>query len=725
MRQVFLWFFLIVLAANVTAEVRTLAEFYPRLDQAASVLKAEADLQAQRSDLLAKESQQGWEMFGGVSAGYQKSPFAREPFGRYVDPTARIGLRYPLLGSAEKQQRVVEDASTQVRIEHIRLDWSRRLAQLFLEENYAAYWGGQRMLALNDAYAGLREVMEGVLSRRREAGLLLESDRFEFLSNFEQADYARLGFSDSQGQALMRLAHLIDADVEPFEAVRPVLRPIAGTPELDIEQPDLKILQAQIEYLERAVATERWQGVDSDFTLTQSGGSAIPLPATSETQFGYGAVASLNVRMPLQIVTYQRAEQSRLRSQIVGLRTEYTRRSQELDIEFRSAVNRYQRLGQQINFQRARLDAARESVRERYLRLNALDEDVLEKYIQAVSAYYRVAVDYVDAETEQWKAHVRLRQFVSSLSAGEGERNYPDAELTRLLDPLQRSREALGGRPIAGKGRLSVASLSDAPPLAIPASVSQRFAVYVWNSHAVLAQPGFWKQSEAFKVGRVLLSLDGQQIKSVASDSKPLRLFLEKAHRRGVKVELLLGDPNWILPEGRDGLWQIVAALKDADFDGLHLDIEPDQLESGISGQERLNAFLETIRQAKKRSPWPVGISIHPRYLSEESSVGLCVPCQLEKAGVREVAVMFYSINTRKIVATLKPVMQKHPELTFSLAQSVERKLEPDTSYAHQPRRKFAESMRQLDEQLQAPNFGGLVIQSWQDWNEYMHENPL
>jgi hypothetical protein len=429
--------------------------------------------------------------------------------------------------------------------------------------------------------------------------------------------------------------------------------------------------------------------------------------------------------MPLQIATYQKEEQSRLRSQLSSLRTEYARRCQELDVEFLSVLNRYQRLNQQIRFQRSRLDAAGESVRERHLRLRSLDEDVLEKFIQAINAYYRVVIDYVDAETEQWKAHIRLRQFVSSLSPEGGERTYPDAELTALLAPLQHAGEILDGRPIARKVQWEVISSSEVSRFAILESVGLEFAVYLWNSGAVLVQPDFWEQSAELKVKRVLLSLDDRQIKAAAADPQPLRRFLEQARHRGVKVELLLGDPSWILPEARAGLWQIVETLKGFDFDGLHLDIEPDQLEEKLSSRERLTEFLETIRQAKIHSPWPVGVSIHPRYLGEGESGGHCVPCRLEEAGIREVAVMFYSLNTRKIVQTLKSVMQKHPGLLFSLAQSVEGELPPASSYAHKPRRQFEKAMQQLVAQLRAPNFGGLVIQSWQDWNEYIHENPL
>ncbi|HNJ73212.1 MAG TPA: hypothetical protein PL129_11960, partial [bacterium] len=60
-----------------------------------------------------------------------------------------------------------------------------------------------------------------------------------------------------------------------------------------------------------------------------------------------------------------------------------------------------------------------------------------------------------------------------------------------------------------------------------------------------------------------------------------------------------------------------------------------------------------------------------------------------------------------------------------SLAQSLERELGPENSYAHKPQTTFLQAMKQLQEQLRAPNFTGLVIQSWQDLGNYLHENTL
>lgn len=716
---------LILFAVNAEAQVRTLAEFYPHLDQAASVLKTQADLEAQRFHLQANEAQKGWEVFGGVAGGYQKSPFAREPFGRFFDPTARIGLRYPLLGSAEKQERAISDAQAQVKIETIRHDWSKKLAALFMEENYAAYWSAQRMLALNDAYIYLRDAgnVEKILRKRNEAGLLLMSDYFEFLSTFEQAERARLEFINNKEQALARLTHLTNTLVAPFEAIKPGLNNVASRLSYDINQSDLEILQTQIDNLRKIRDTENWQGIDSDVSVVAFGGPAIPHPSPDAAQFGYGGAVGFNFRMPLEIVSYRKNEQSRLNSQLISFQAEYTRRDQELDLEFKSMLGRYQQLIQQIKFQQTRLDAAREAVRERYSRMHALDGDVIEKYIQAINTYYRTAIEYVEAETEQWKLHIRLRQFTSTLNH-VAEAVHPDSDLIRIIEPLQKAGQFFAKQVATNTKPLRLVSSNEyAENLLIPAQVS--FSVYAWNYEDIQTQPDFWEKCGSLGIHRVLLSLNQRQIRSVATHPSPFKRFLQNAKRQGIKVELLLGDPGWILPKERIKLLEIIQVLKQIDFDGLHLDIEPEQLTGELTGKRKLEEFAETIHRAAAVSPWPVAISIHPRYLTDEASFGLCMLCQFKAADVKEITVMYYSLNLQKIITVMKSAMQQHPEIMFSLAQSLERELGPENSYAQKSPAFFRRAMQQLDNQLQALNFKGITIQSWKDWEIYLDENSL
>lgn len=719
--------FLLLLIAPLTksaaAGVRLLSEFNAHLDQAASVLKAQADLEAQRSNLLAQEALKGWEVFGSVSGGYQRSPFAREPFGHFFDPMARIGVRYPLLGSAERRQRAVEDAATQVRIEGIRLDWSKRLAALFIEENYAAYWSAQKMLALTDAYTRLRnDGVDRLLLKRQEAGLLFKSDYFEFLSAFDRAERTHIEFSNNKSHALMRLAHLTNSVILPFEAVKPPLAEIQNTVIQDIDQPDLRILQAQIDNLQNIREIESWQGIDSDVSMTAFGGPAIPHPSPpgDGMQWGYGGAVGLNFRMPLEIISYRKNEQSRLNSQLISLRADFTRRDQELQHEFHALLNSYQQLVQQIKFQRTRLVAARELIRESGLRLRVMDGDVIEKYFKAINAYYRVAIENVEAESEHWKLHIRLRQFLA-VAENQGRDHYPETDVAMLLEPLHLASDFLGNKDAK---LVPVKAAKPAEPV-YPEIVSSQFAVYVWNFEQLINRTDFWGKKQSNAINRVLISLNAQEISAASANPARLAGFIRDARQRKKKVELLLGDPDWILPQFRAHLLNHIRALKQFEFDGLHLDIEPDQLESALTGERRLTEMLETIRQVMAISPWPVGVSIHPRYLQQESSHGVCVPCKLKEFGVKEIAVMYYSMNIQAIVSTLQSVMQQYPALVFSLAQSLERELGPENSYAHKPRRIFSDAMQQLQDQLQRSNFGGLIIQSWQDWENYLYENSL
>lgn len=481
-------------------------------------------------------------------------------------------------------------------------------------------------------------------------------------------------------------------------------------------------MRAQIENLQNARETEKWQGIESDFSATVFGGPAIPHPSSDAAQYGYGGAVGFNIRMPLEIVSYRKNEKSRLNSELNSLHAEYRHRDQELNLEFNSLLNQYQSLTQQVNFQLTRLDAARENVRERFLRLQVLDGDVLEQYLRAINQYYRTAVEYVEAETEQWKIHIRLRQFIILENAVHTL--HSDPHPLAITKPLLQATQFLGleSENEGEANTLKAANVSTYPNYR---QTHTGYGVYVWDYSELLKQSEFWQLSRTFGINRILLSLNADEIASVANDATQLNGLLREARHHNMKIELLLGDPDWILPENRDHLVRIIMALKHIDFDGLHLDIEPDQLESQLEGKARLDAFLESIRQAAAVSVWPIGVSIHPRYLEEQSSYHLCIPCQLENAGVREIAVMYYSMSIDSIVQTLQSAMTRHPGLTFSLAQSLERELGPENSYATQPQALFRKAMQVLRRQLQSPNFGELIIQSWHEWKTYHYENSL
>ena len=116
-----------------------------------------------------------------------------------------------------------------------------------------------------------------------------------------------------------------------------------------------------------------------------------------------------------------------------------------------------------------------------------------------------------------------------------------------------------------------------------------------------------------------MLSFTAPQIEALGGEPARGRLqaFVRTAERRGFGVRLLLGEPSWILPEHRGDLIALLKALSGLPFAGVNLDLEPNQLdEAGLGTTYLLEELLKTLADAKLASPWPVALSIHPRYMA-------------------------------------------------------------------------------------------------------------
>ena len=127
--------------------------------------------------------------------------------------------------------------------------------------------------------------------------------------------------------------------------------------------------------------------------------------------------------------------------------------------------------------------------------------------------------------------------------------------------------------------------------------------------------------------------------------------------------------------------------------------------------------WLATIQAARNISPWPVGVSIHPRYFDPENGWPDLGP-SLIRIGVSEVALMIYVTDAEMVRARASRIMEEMPQLRFSVSQSVEPSLSSQESHSGVGRERFLENMEQLKSQIAQPNFSGLIVQDWRYWQE-------
>jgi len=297
-------------------------------------------------------------------------------------------------------------------------------------------------------------------------------------------------------------------------------------------------------------------------------------------------------------------------------------------------------------------------------------------------------------------------------------------------------------------------------------------ALYLWHSAEWLSDSATELGERKFRaihaagIERLLISLDAAQMRRVSADPSPLTRAVRNTREHGFKVELLLGEPDWIRPERRAELRRLIEALKSVPFDGLHLDLEPAQIDPSAekrpallgepdwirperraelrrliealksvpfdglhldlepaqidpSAEKRpalLGWLAETLASASAASPWPVALSVHPRDLDvpvgDSSFVEVLHRLRISPT------LMVYVANPDRAVEIAEPLLGRHPELSFSVALSLEQSLGRDESlwsYTESERRRRIE---RIEAQLAAANFSGLTLELEDAWRD-------
>ena len=255
-------------------------------------------------------------------------------------------------------------------------------------------------------------------------------------------------------------------------------------------------------------------------------------------------------------------------------------------------------------------------------------------------------------------------------------------------------------------------------------------AVYVWDSRELFSRlqnrERYWKFLRRLSIDRLLVSLDAAQIAELRQRPAPLSGFLQNARKRGVKVELLLGEPTWIEPKGREQLVELIAGLWDFPFDGLHLDIEPDQIYQQPLSREQFDNWVRSMTTAARASPWPTAISVHPRYFRDTPYRDWGLAERLREAGIEDVTLMIFNSKPENVAGVATPILAAAPQLRFRVAQSVEPQLDAAESHARKSRADFENSMDRLQQLLQPQaNADGIVVQAWADLMRMGYESEI
>ncbi|WP_077530218.1 TolC family protein [Vreelandella utahensis] len=670
-----------------------------RMENGPEVQAAQAEQRALTDERRDRADERGWSLFGGATAGrFQEL----EPNAGRVDYTgygAQVGLRYPLLGTL----RARTEALVRARTAEQRQKHQRQLAEteqrLRLRMTYIDWWEAQQYQRLCQELVPLAED-ELALVRQRAGNQDLRTSEQMLL---EQRWSRRLNSCRRRAEREAELHRRLEAisGVSMPANARAESEPLPLEPaSAEQWQPLIQqhpLMAAQQSTLEAARRTrhDRWyHDVDADFTLAQQFDWRDDIPGT-----GTGLVAGFRFEVPLGALS-GRAGDGAATERFRAARHELTATRDRLSRNLSDALEQYRSALAETRDQQRQVKLSRRVEGERQARDSVDDGDGFMALrlarVQSAGAMH----DFIRSWRNAWQEEAQLRLLASHAETdarylGEQGLPWPGADARGSDKPVQMANESGRANDRSGWSR----------------------AVYVWDSTRLLAPDTRASELTALQEAgfdTLHIGLSANQLSGTPELAKRLRETLAAAHERGLRVTLLLGEPGWIQPDQRSRLRDLIRRLAGLEFDGLHLDLEVEQLGWPVA-DERLEDWLATVAMAKRASPWPISLVSHRRWFSPDPE-GLCIPCRLSDMGIRSITLMIYTTNEASMLERTRRIAAHWPSLRFQVAQSAETDLAAENSWHGTP----ADTLQALEQDWQRTLMpAGVAGIAWQDWTGY------
>lgn len=669
------------------AQPLTINQALERAGDGAGVRAANAQMQARYAERAQRSSESGWEMFGNANVGRYHELVTEDLRNDYYGRSLAVGVRYPLLGSLRKRLDAVHDSDRDASLAQIEQGYRRAQQRLAVRSAYADWWRASEELRLCKGVPQAAREAESQLAERLANHWVLPSDA-QLIRSQWQAISDRCAL---QGELIEDVRASLNSLGVPLQAGdTPVAAALADHPQgLQAWAPQLNSnpriagRDTELANAERRREQPWYTAIDSYFNVTQSFEQR-----SGAADNGSGLAVGLTFSAPVDLLDYgssrKREGEARYQAAVQAREQEQGDLLRELGkviAQQRRSVNEYQRLNQRREGlqtllaerrQRGSLDAGDASM--------ALQQAQIDDYnagFAQISAWHRV-----------WLQEAALRLF------GDDSQAF-DALLGASRLQWQQQRPTTSStQPAWSQG------------------------VYIWESQALLdpaRRSAELARLRSAGMHQLNLGLNRHQVQDLGTTRAQLADLLRAAHGQGMQVNLLLGDPNWILPAHRSGLLNLVRQLASLPFDGVHLDLEVEQLGWPVP-EQRLSDWLQTLREARAASAWPLMLSSHPRWFEGERSDAPCVPCELEKIGVAQVSLMIYTRSADKSTQRALDIARRWPALKMRLAQSVEVDQSPRISWAGSSHGELQQQTRHWQDALRPAGLNGIDWQSWTDF---------
>ncbi|MDF2567689.1 MAG: hypothetical protein K0R90_1145 [Oscillospiraceae bacterium] len=725
--------------SNVPATLLSLEQIEPLIINGPEVLAALSAISRDEALEVLARQKAGAKYFGGVNYGYSNEPKfdTSEDKNKYNKLSITGGLNFPLLGTLQKEKiGKLEAEIAALESKHYASMLSLNNL-VVLRKAYTTLWIEQQKEEVAKRFLNTEEETTHILQRRQAQGLVLPVDRLEFLSVYHDVRRDMTASKLHQMQALKILGVSTGRTWDLTEKLKAPSFPSIEGKKIDLTtHPEVVYQHNLVSQQEKLLAeTKR---IEREANLTIGLNATRDFPGST----GNGAYIAFSMTEPIKSLGSKDQAKLAAGDELSRAKKEETVARLKLNGQVEEALATAAYAAADVNARASHLIVMAESIREKMLRRMVLPGDTFEQLQHSKSQYYRTAMDMLDQEKLFLQSVIDITSYVyprglgSELTERVFSINENDSKRTKLLAP-----NWLDAKNIQDDMSAPL-DFSDLPNLKTPIVTFEsakkipadrietrpmlfetvKSAIYVWNAAPFLQSNS---RTEALNeisdagFSRMILSFTPKQVSQLVSPTgkKELNALIVEAKGKGLRIDLMLGDPTWAEADHRGELLTLIKQLQKFDFDGLHLDIEPDSLPGAAARRaELLEGLTDTITAVKQITKLPVSLSIHPRYL--EGDLGVLAREKLLPLGLEEIVVMIYSDNPHATTQRMSAIITANPNVPFSLAQSVERNIPLAESYADSTRQEFKDAMHLLEDNLASYGLKGIFIQAWEDYKK-------
>lgn len=652
--------------------------------------------------------------------------------------TSSFGLTFPLLGTRQKEKIGNLEAETTTLETRYRSQMLSLHNLVAIRKAYAALWIEQQKEEVARRFLATEAETAHILQERQTQGLVLPVDRLEFLAVYQEVKRDMTASKLRQAQALNMLNLATGQAWVITQPLKAPSLPMGGIADIELAvHPEAVFYRKRIEQYEKIFTETKEMKREANLTI---GGSVSKEFSGSA---GNGVYIAFAMTEPVKSIRAKDQAKLAAAEELSRAKQEETFIRLRLEGQLREALGANAYAADDVNARAARLIVMTEAIREKMLRRLVLPGDTFEQLQHSKSQYYRAALEMLEREDLFLQSAIDIVSYVypQGLASERAQRVSPiqenDAVRQNLLAPnwLTSGKAAAASKPldfsVMPTLTFPVRPFGANEKTAIDVAIEKRqamplqkikAAIYVWDAEPFLqSDTRTVALNEIVNAGfsRMLISFTHKQVLNLLAPKgkKELDALLVAAKSQGVRIDLMLGDPAWAEPDHRGKLLSLIEELRTFDFDGIHLDIEPDSLPgAAVRRAELLAGLADTLKAVKAITILPVSISIHPRYL--EGDLGVLARQKLLTLELEEVVVMIYSDNPRSTAQRMAAIIRANSGIPLSLAQSVEKNIPAAESYADNTPQEFKASMHVLEDELAVHGLKGIYIQAWEDYRK-------